>query len=48
MILHETRDKTELGQVKPAKPYSASGMARLVRRLRSEAYLPMIFILLSE
>ena len=34
MILHETRDKTEPGQPKPTKLYSASGMAKLVRRLR--------------
>jgi hypothetical protein len=45
MILHETRDKTELGQPKPTKLYSESGMAKLVRRLRNEAGLPTTFTL---
>jgi hypothetical protein len=45
MILHETRDKTEVGRARPTKLYSASGMAKLVRRLRSEADLPTTFTL---
>jgi hypothetical protein len=45
MILHETRDKTEPGRPKPTKLYSASGMAKLVRRLRNEATLPTTFTL---
>jgi len=45
MILHETRDKTEAGRPKPTKLYSASGMAKLVRRLREEAKLPTSFTL---
>jgi hypothetical protein len=45
MILHETRDKTELGQPKPTKLYSESGMAKLVRQLRNEAGLPTTFTL---
>jgi hypothetical protein len=45
MILHETRDKTEPGQPKPTTLYSASGMAKLVRRLRKEAKLPASFTL---
>jgi hypothetical protein len=44
-ILHETRDKTEPGKPKPAKLYSESGMAKLVRRLRDEAGLPTTFTL---
>ena len=45
MILHETRDKTEPGQPKPTTLYSASGMAKLIRRLRKEAKLPATFTL---
>jgi len=45
MILHETRDKTEDGKPKPTKLYSASGMAKLVRRLRKLAKLPTTFTL---
>jgi hypothetical protein len=45
MILHETRDTTEPGRPKPTKLYSASGMAKLVRRLRKEANLPTSFTL---
>jgi hypothetical protein len=45
MILHETRDKTELGQPKPTTLYSASGMAKLIRRLRKVAKLPASFTL---
>jgi hypothetical protein len=45
MILHDARGKTELGRPKPTKLYSASGMAKLVRRLRGEAKLPNSFTL---
>ena len=45
MILHETRDKTVPGQPGPTRLYSESGMAKLVRRLREEAGLPMTFTL---
>jgi hypothetical protein len=45
MILHETRDKTEPGRPKPTTLYSASGMAKLIRRLRKEAKLPASFTL---
>ena len=45
MILHETREKTEPGIPKPTKLYSASGMAKLVRRLRNDAQLPPSFTL---
>ncbi len=45
MILHETRGKTEPGKPKPTKLYSESGMAKLVRRLRTEAGLPAMFTL---
>jgi hypothetical protein len=45
MILHETRDRTEPGRPKPTKLYSASGMAKLVRRLREGAKLPTSFTL---
>ena len=45
IILHETRDKTEAGRPKPTKLYSASGMAKLVRRLRDQAGLPTTFTL---
>jgi hypothetical protein len=45
IILHETRDKTEPGKPKPAKLYSESGMAKLVRRLRDQAGLPATFTL---
>ena len=47
MILHETRGKTEPGKAKPTKLYSGSGMAKLVRRLRKEAALPVTFTLNS-
>lgn len=40
MILHETRERTEEDKPKPTKLYSASGMAKLVRRLRVLAKLP--------
>jgi hypothetical protein len=45
MILHEMRGKTETGKPKPTKLYSESGMAKLVRRLRTEAGLPSTFTL---
>jgi hypothetical protein len=45
MILHETRDKAEDDKTKPTKLYSASGMAKLVRRLRKLAALPPTFTL---
>ena len=45
LILHETRDKIEAGRPKPTKLYSASGMAKLVRRLRNNAKLPPTFTL---
>jgi len=45
MILHETRDKARDGKPKPTKLYSASGMAKLVRRLRKLAKLPSTFTL---
>jgi hypothetical protein len=45
MILHETRDKVEGDKPKPTKLYSASGMAKLVRRLRKLAGLPATFTL---
>ena len=45
MILHETRDKTAEGKPKPTKLYSASGMAKLVRRMRDAAGLPSTFTL---
>lgn len=45
MILHETRDKTAKGKPKPTTLYSASGMAKLVRRIRDEAGLPATFTL---
>jgi len=45
MILHGTGGKTECDKPKPAKLYSASGMAKLVRRLRDEAGLPSTFTL---
>jgi hypothetical protein len=45
MILHETRDKTEEGRSRQTKLYSASGMAKLVRRLRELAKLPATFTL---
>jgi hypothetical protein len=45
MILHPTRDKIEDGKPRPTKLYSASGMAKLVRRLRQLANLPATFTL---
>jgi hypothetical protein len=45
MILHETRDKIAGGGPRPTKLYSASGMAKLVRRLRKDAKLPSTFTL---
>jgi hypothetical protein len=45
MILHEARGKTEPGKAKPTKLYSGSGMAKLVRRLRKDAALPVTFTL---
>jgi hypothetical protein len=45
MILHGTGGKTEGDKPKPAKLYSASGMAKLVRRLRDDARLPSTFTL---
>ncbi|HEY4846213.1 MAG TPA: hypothetical protein VIH87_00030 [Methylocella sp.] len=45
MILHETRERTDKGKPKPTKLYSASGMAKLVRRLRVLAKLPPTFTL---
>jgi hypothetical protein len=43
MILHETRDKVEDGKPRLTKLYSASGMAKLVRRIRKLAKLPPTF-----
>jgi hypothetical protein len=45
MILHETRDKTAEGTPRLNKLYSASGMAKLVRRIRDAAGLPSTFTL---
>jgi hypothetical protein len=45
MILHETRDKVEDGKPRLTKLYSASGMAKLVRRIRKLAKLPPTFTL---
>jgi hypothetical protein len=45
MILHETRQKIEDGKPRLAALYSASGMAKLVRRLRKLAKLPESFTL---
>jgi hypothetical protein len=45
MILHEARGKVADGKPKPTKLYSASGMAKLVRRLRKAANLPATFTL---
>jgi hypothetical protein len=45
MILHETRDKIEGDGPKPTKLYSASGMAKRVRRLRNNSKLPPTFTL---
>jgi hypothetical protein len=45
MILHDTREKVEDGKPKASKLYSASGMAKLVRRLRKVADLPATFTL---
>jgi hypothetical protein len=45
MILHELRGKTAEDKLKPTKLYSASGMAKLVRRIRDEAGLPSTFTL---
>jgi hypothetical protein len=45
MILHETRDTVEDGKPRLTKLYSASGMAKLVRRIRKLAKLPPTFTL---
>ena len=45
MIMHETRERTAPGKPKPTKLYSASGMAKLVQRLRAQAGLPSTFTL---
>jgi hypothetical protein len=45
MILHETRARTEKDKPKQTKLYSASGMAKLVRRLRVLAKPPSTFTL---
>jgi hypothetical protein len=45
VILHETRDKTAEGKPRPTKLYTASGMAKLVRRVRDAAGLPSTFTL---
>ena len=45
MILHETRAKTPKGKPKPTTLFSASGMAKLVRRIRDVAELPSTFTL---
>jgi hypothetical protein len=45
MILHETRDTVEDGKPRVTKLYSASGMAKLVRRIRKLAKLPPTFTL---
>ena len=43
IVLHETRGKVADGKPKPTKLYSASGMAKLVRRLPKLADLPATF-----
>ncbi len=45
IITHEVRGKPEPGKPPQAKLYSASGMAKLVRRLRALARLPSTFTL---
>jgi hypothetical protein len=45
MILHETRGKTAAGKPTPTTLHSASGMAKLVRRIRTQAGLPSTFTL---
>ena len=45
MIMHQIRGKLKLGSAPQAKLYSASGMAKLVRRLRVVAALPSTFTL---
>jgi hypothetical protein len=40
MILHEMRCKTAEDKPKPTKLYSASGMAKLVRRICAKALYP--------
>jgi hypothetical protein len=45
MILHVARGKVEDGKPRSTKLYSASGMAKLVRRLRKVAKLPATFTL---
>jgi hypothetical protein len=37
IVMHDARGKTEDGKAKPAALYSASGMAKLVQRLRQVA-----------
>jgi 3-polyprenyl-4-hydroxybenzoate decarboxylase len=43
--MHDARGKTEHGKAKPAALYSASGMAKLVQRLRQVAKLSQTFSL---
>ena len=45
IVMHDARGKTEDGKAKPAAPYSASGMAKLVQRLRQVAKLSQTFSL---
>ena len=45
MIMHEDRKRPEVDKPKQAVLYSASGMAKLVRRLREAAKLPATFTL---
>jgi hypothetical protein len=45
MIMHDDRKRPEVDKPKPAVLYSASGMAKLVRRLREAAKLPATFTL---
>ena len=43
IVMHDARGKTEDGKAKPAALYSASGMAKLVQRLRHVAKLSQTF-----
>jgi len=45
MIMHEPRGKPDADKPKQARLYSASGMAKLVRRIRDAAKLPATFTL---
>jgi hypothetical protein len=45
IVMHDARGKTEDGKAKPAALYSASGMAKLVQRLRQVAKLSQTFSL---